>query len=77
MRPAGNYVLLDVQKKKDTSSIITIEKYRKNEPYGTILAIGAYVSQPLEIGQTIYYTTGGTKTTEFGLFVPERALTLI
>ena len=76
MKVAGNYVLLDVKKKESTSSIIIVEKRAKKEPYGTIKAIGDYVDIPLNIGDKVFFTTGGTKDTEFGLFVPERSLTL-
>lgn len=76
IKPAGNYLILDVKKKENTSSIILVEKRVKKEAYGTIKAIGDYVDIPLNIGDKVFFTTGGTKDTEFGLFVPERSLTL-
>ena len=77
MIPASNYVLLDVKIKEDTSTIITPEMYRKKEPKGVILAIGRYCSLPLKVGDEVYYSDAGSKTTEFGLIVPQRSLTLI
>ena len=74
---AGNYIILDVKKKENTSSIILIEKRAKKEPYGIIKAIGDYVDIPLKIGDKVFYTTGGTKDTEWGLFVPQRSISLI
>jgi co-chaperonin GroES (HSP10) len=76
IRPASNYVLLDVKNKETSSVIIIPDKYKKKERKGIILAVGRYVSQDLKVGDEVYFSPGGIKETEEGLLIPERSLEL-
>lgn len=76
LRPSGNNVLIRPNKPVESGLIIP-KKLRKNTFYGTVLAIGDYVDQDIEVGDEIYYSNQGSKLTEFGLIVPIRSVNFI
>jgi len=77
IKPTGKYILLSVKKHESTSTIITVEKYRKKERKGVILALGNYVREDLRVGMEVYFETGSIKVTEWGEMMNERNITLI
>lgn len=75
MKPLGNYLLLSTKEKENKSSIFIPERFLKKEKRGVVIKIGRFVQSDIEIGDSVYFATGGIKETEEGLFVPERSIT--
>ena len=92
MRPASDYLLLEVKKDNPSSIIFIPEQYRKREKEGVVLDVGDYVGMlpvlskcvkgmwidkvPVK-GDKVYYKATGIKDTEWGLLVPARNVYII